>query len=106
MSREGAYAQPPAAVQALAGIDHVLAQQPQKDDETLTEVVKQLCIFRDELIAVSSRPDRTHEDAQRLTHANAILTSVLAIQFPLGEVPWHELAKARDWLAQLTPETL
>ena len=106
MSGEPTHPQASAAAEALDGIDHVLAQKPQKDDETLTVVIKQLCIYRDQLIARNARPGRTGEDRRRLTHANAILTAVLAVQFPLGEIPWDELAKSRDWLQGLMAEAV
>ena len=97
MSEEGRAA----AARALEGVDKVLAQRPHKDDAGLTEVAKQLCVFRDALIARRAEPDSTSEDGRRLGHVNAVLSLVLAVQFPLGEVPWDEFAKGRDWLADL-----
>jgi hypothetical protein len=37
----------------------------------------------------------------RLSHVNAVLAVVLAVHFPIDAVPWEELSKARDWLADL-----
>ena len=87
---------------ALADIDKVLAQKPDKDDATLSKATQQLCLFRDRLIEAQRRPDHGHEDSRRLTRVNAIISIVLAVHFPLGDVPWDELEKARSWLADLT----
>ena len=87
---------------ALALIDKVLACKPDKDDGNLSEATEQLCLFRDHLIAAQRRPDHAHEDSRRLTRVNAIISVVLAVHFPLGEIPWDELEKARSWLADLT----
>ena len=90
-----------AGPQALAGIDAMLAKAPQKDEAGITEAVRQLCILRDRLIAIQARPDHSGEDTRRLNHVNAVISVVLAVQFPLGEIPWHELVKAREWLEEL-----
>jgi hypothetical protein len=34
-------------------------------------------------------------------HLNGVISVVLAGNFPLGDVPWGELDKARDWLRDL-----
>ncbi len=84
----------------LAAIDKVLAEKPHKDDYTLSEAMKQLCLYRDELIEERDRTGSA-DDAQRLSHINAVISVVAGTHFPLGETPWDELGKARDWLAAL-----
>jgi hypothetical protein len=45
--------------------------------------------------------DRTRE---QLAHLNSVLSVVLAGDFPLGDVPWHKLKRARAWLDRLVTE--
>ena len=85
--------------QALALIDQALAKQPKKDDHVLSQATICLAEFRDRLVA--EWRERGIDAAQRtqLEHVNAVISVVLGIHFPLGEIPWPELHKARGWLA-------
>jgi hypothetical protein len=84
---------------ALETLDKVLAQRPEKDDHALSDATAQLCLFRDALIEAAGPGGA--EARERLSHANAILSVVAAMHFPLGKPPWEELEKARGWLADL-----
>ena len=35
----------------------------------------------------------------------AVISVVLGVHFPLGDIPWDELEKGRAWLADLVAET-
>ncbi|GJE41537.1 hypothetical protein [Methylobacterium soli] len=83
---------------ALAALDRVLAQRPQKDDHGFSQATQCLSAFRDELIGAHRRQACTRE---QLVHLNGVISVVLAGHFPLGDVPWGELDKARDWLKAL-----
>ncbi|MDR7035906.1 MULTISPECIES: hypothetical protein [Methylobacterium] len=83
---------------ALAALDQVLAHRPKKDDPAFARATACLTAFRDELIAGHRRQTCTRE---RLTHLNGVISVVLAGHFPLGDVPWDELDKARGWLSDL-----
>ncbi|MEA1833102.1 hypothetical protein U8607_13530 [Methylobacterium durans] len=83
---------------ALAALDRVLAHRPKKDDHAFSQATLCLTAFRDELIEGHRRQACTRE---RLTHLNGVLSVVLAGHFPLGDVPWSELDKARGWLSDL-----
>jgi hypothetical protein len=86
---------------ALALIDQVLGKRPDKDDAALAAGARDLCVYRDALI-LRQRAASTDADArQRLSHVNAVLAVVLAVEFPIDAVPWDELEKARTWLADL-----
>jgi hypothetical protein len=89
-------------VRALVLIDQVLGKRPVKDDAALAACARELCVYRDALI-LRQRAAPTDADArERLSHVNAVLSVVLAVHFPIDAVPWDELEKARDWLAELT----
>ena len=77
---------------ALAGLDRVLAERPHADGHVLSAVAHELSAFRDQLAASGER--------QRLGHVNAVISVVLAAHYPLGDVPWGEMEKARAWLAE------
>jgi hypothetical protein len=89
-----------AAAKGLAAIDEALAQRPHKDDLALQAATKSLCLYRDLLIG-RRRETHSAEDARRLEHLNAVLSIVAGMHYPLKEVPWDELVKARCWLAAL-----
>lgn len=85
--------------EGLALIDAVLAARPHKDDHKLSHATQALCDYRDHLIeAAGEGGGRSRE---HLMHLNAVLSVVAAMHFPLGDTPWGELEKARDWLADL-----
>jgi hypothetical protein len=86
--------------EALAQIDKALAERPKRDGKTLTGAIRNLAAFRDELVA-RHRGDGGSRWRSELEHANAVLSVVMAAEFPIGAVPWDELARARDWLDTL-----
>ena len=86
---------------ALAEMDHVLAQRPHKDDDTLTEVAKNLCEYRDRMIGRHRQQPLGPVERDRLERLNAVIVGTLGLHFPLASVPWDEFAKARGWLADL-----
>ena len=79
--------------EALACLDKILAQEPEPEPSLFSHATQHLSAFRDSLIA--DKAPRT-----RLEHVNAVISVVMAGHFPLGKVPWPELHKARDWLAE------
>ena len=89
--------------EALARIDRALAMRPRRDGATLTAAVQNLAAFRDGLAARQRGEGGTRWRAP-LERANAVLSIVLAAEFPIGEAPWGELEKARGWLDDLLRE--
>ncbi|MBE7211801.1 MAG: hypothetical protein INR65_12345 [Gluconacetobacter diazotrophicus] len=89
------------AMRALGRIDAVIAAKPEKDDAELAAAVENICAWRRGMIA--RRDAKRWDDAAErdLGTLNGVLSLVLAIQFPLGEVRWNELDKARAVLAEL-----
>ena len=86
---------------ALAHIDHVLAEMPRKNDNELSHATVCLAEFRDGITAAWRRSGIDAAQRKQLDHLNAVITVVLGTHFPLGDVPWQELRKARGWLADI-----
>lgn len=87
--------------QALAAIDAALAGKPRKNDQAFTDAVAQLCVLRQRMTERARTEGATAAGRRRLEHLNSVLTVVLAGHFPLGSIPWDEVAKARGWLVEL-----
>ncbi len=89
---------------ALSDLDKVLAAKPRIDGHALSAAAHTLSLLRDG-IAVRQRSDgQTADSRRRLQHVNAVISVVLGVHFPLGDVPWDELVKARGWLATIADE--
>ena len=82
---------------ALRDIDEALAAQPRRDGATLKAAIQHLAEFREHFTARHRAEGGTRWRAS-LEKVNAVVSIVLAAEFPIGEVPWEELAKARGWL--------
>ncbi len=84
----------------LEAIDKLLAEKPEQVGHDFSEATKRLCAWRDDLVA---RWRRTHADGDRrkLERVNAAISVAVGGQFPLGPVPWADIAKVRDDLADL-----
>jgi hypothetical protein len=84
---------------ALAHLDQALAKRPQKDDDALSAATVCLTTMRDAYVRTHRDGASTPQSRELLEHVNGIISAVLGIHFPLGEIPWPELDKAREWLA-------
>ena len=82
---------------ALRSIDKALADRPKRDGATLKAALQALATFRDQLVA-RHRGDGATRFPPTLEHVNAVISVVMAAEFPIGEVQWAELEKARGWL--------
>lgn len=82
---------------ALRHIDKALADRPKRDGATLKAALQALATFRDHLVA-RHRADGGARFPPTLEHVNAVISVVMAAEFPIGEVQWAELEKARGWL--------
>jgi hypothetical protein len=86
---------------ALRALDEVLAQRPRKDDHRLSLATQCLCAFRNHVIERHRQAAASREIREHLFRLNSVLSVVLGCHFPLGDVPWHELERARSWLHDL-----
>jgi hypothetical protein len=89
---------------ALAELDKVLDAKPHVDGHTLSVATQQLSALRDKMATQQRNIGPTPDSRRRLEHINAVISVVLAVHFPSGSVPWPELQKARNWLADLVQE--
>jgi hypothetical protein len=89
-----------AGQRALAHIDKALAERPKADGQELSAALRCLAGLRDGLVR-SYRHVPDERSRGRLERINAIISSVMGMQFPSGERPWATLIHARAWLADL-----
>ena len=88
------------AREALASLDKAIAHKPRKDDADFAAALEHLCKLRDVLLAGARQGAASRE---RLGQVNALISVVLAGHFPLGNVPWPEVERARGVLAGMVP---
>jgi formate dehydrogenase major subunit len=85
---------------ALALIDKLLAERPEKVGHDFSEATRCLSAYRDELIG-RFRKTGAKDDRARLDGANAVLSVIVSGHFPLGDIPWGHIEEARKRLAGL-----
>ena len=90
---------------ALRHVDRALADRPKRDGATLKAAIQALARFRDAAVA-RQRAEGGTRWRPALERSNAVISVVLAVQFPIGEVRWAELEKARDWLDAVLGEEI
>ncbi len=83
---------------ALESLDTILAHEPVPDQDLFSKATHCLSVYRDSLIATYRPGPAPAEMRTRLEHVNAVISLLMAGHFPLGELPWGELHKARGWL--------
>jgi hypothetical protein len=85
---------------AIAAIDQVLADRPDKVGHDFSAATRHLAAWRD-VLAQRWRHSAAQHDRRALERVNAGLSVILGGQFPLGQVPWPEIEKARQDLNEL-----
>ena len=86
------------ADKALHYFDQLLQDRPKRDGHDFSEATAWLSAYREEL---SSEWRRTgnESDRKRLRRINGVLSVVVGGHYPLGEVPWDQIERARGDLA-------
>ena len=87
--------------EALEGMDAVLAARPAKDGHLLTAVNRNLCAWRDALIARHRDAPLSPAERDGLERLNGVIAVAFGVQYPQGPVPWDAFIAARGWLADL-----
>lgn len=90
--------------QALAAIDKLLGNQPEKNGHDFSTAVACLAAFRDEVVARHRRDDVSSADRERLSRLNGIISIIVGGQYPIGSVPWSHVEMVRHDLADLIHE--
>ena len=92
------------AEKALAAIDKVLADKPERNGHDFSAAVHCLSDLRDVLIR--ERRDRSPgpEARDRPGRLNAAISIIVGGQYPIGSVPWRHIEDARASFATLLAE--
>ncbi len=85
---------------SLRLLDKLLAERPERVGHDFSEATRWICAYRDELIAIWRRT-ASEADRQRLAKVNAVLSVVLGGHYPLAEIPWDAIERARAQLASV-----
>lgn len=89
---------------SLRLLDKLLAERPDRVGHDFSEATRWIAAYRDELIAEWRRTG-SETDRQRLTKVNAVLSVVVGGHYPLEEIPWPHIERARAQLASVAGET-
>jgi hypothetical protein len=89
-----------AGAEALHHIDRTLAARPRRDGHESAAAVRCLATFRDHYVE-RHRSQGGSRYRATLERVNAVISVAMAAEFPIGEVPWDELEKARGWLDEI-----
>ena len=88
---------------AIAAIDQVLSDRPNKVGHDFSDATRHLASWRDAL-AQRWRRSAAEADRRALERVNAAISVILGGQFPLGQVPWQEIEKVRQDLGSLADQ--
>ena len=83
---------------ALRMLDKLLAERPERVGPDFTEATRWIAAYRDELVT-NWRRSANEADQQRLAKVNAVLSVVVGGHYPLAEIPWDSIERARHQLA-------
>jgi len=86
---------------ALAAVDKLLADRPNRVGHDFSEATKRLTAYREALLASWGGPPSGPADRKRLSRLNAVISVVYGVHYPIGSPEWQPLQGARDELAAL-----
>jgi formate dehydrogenase major subunit len=89
------------AQSALSLLDKLLAERPDRVGHDFSEATRCIAAYRDEC-AASWRRSGSEMDRKRLDRVNAVLSVVVGGSYPLGQVPWDHIEKARAVFADVS----
>ena len=92
-----------AAAKALRALDEAIKDAPARNGHAFSRAASCLSAFREETIAMHGLDGA--ENRERLSRLNAVMSLVLAGHFPLGDAPWDDIRKAREWLSEMADTT-
>ena len=91
---------PPSAAAALAAVDKLLADRPDRVTHDFSAAMRCLTAYRDTVIA-RSRGAETPSYIERLGRLNAVISVVYSTHYPVGSPKWEKLEQARADLASV-----
>jgi formate dehydrogenase major subunit len=93
----------PIGWEAIAAIERLLADQPEKMGHDFSAATRCLASWRDALVQ-RRRELPEGGEYHALERVNAAISVILGGEFPLGKVPWLEIARLRQQLGELLHE--
>ena len=87
---------------ALRSLELLLEERPSVVHDAIEQATRHTVAVRDALIAARRDGENGHDDALR--RVNALLSLIVAAEFPLVGVRWKRIESARDALAKLASE--
>jgi hypothetical protein len=84
---------------ALASLDQLLAERPDRVGADFSAATRHLAAYRDAL-AAEWRRTASQTDRARLASVNAVISVVVGGHYPLGDIPWPHIEKARSLLVR------
>jgi hypothetical protein len=88
----------------LHGLDRLLSDRPERETHDLSNVTRNLTIYRDHVIRRVREKGSPADSLERLTKLNAVISALYAVHYPIGLPPWQLLRKARECFAALASE--
>lgn len=90
--------------EAVAKLDYLLRNHPAEMAEELSDAVRCVVALRDSMIEHRDRAGRSSEQDSQLQKVNAVISAIVAGEFPLIGVRWKRIEGARDLLKQVLAE--
>ncbi len=90
---------------AVATLDRVLEERPDKIHDEIVDAVGCVVRLRDNLIEQRRAGDTSRRLQDQLDHANAVLSVMAGGVYPLVGVRWQRVEQARDELKRLLADT-
>ena len=86
---------------ALAQLEHIIEQHPDRVSEAMAEAVRRVVRLRDHLIDQRRKGDRAPDTKERLDRTNAILSLLVGVEYPVKSIHWKSVCEARDALKEV-----
>ena len=95
-----------AGKRALAAVDQVLNDRPNKIGHDFSEAVIGVSQLREQVIRERRADPSSHALLQRLGRLNSVLSVLVGAHYPLGDIPWDCLEESRGILAEIVAEEI
>jgi hypothetical protein len=89
---------------AVGKLDYLLRNHPAEIAEELSDAVRCVVALRDSMIEHRHRAGATPAQDAQLQKVNAVISAIVAGEFPLMGVRWKRIEGARDLLKQVLSE--
>lgn len=89
---------------ALAAIDQVLADRPQKNSHDFSQALERLNAFRNDMIRHQRSVEPDARDLDQRHRLNGVISVIVGGEYPVGPLPWEAVEKARAAFAELLDE--